>query len=127
MANNSGKTNFNRIIAGSSIGFAFFIVLQLIGAALINGEVVVDDCSKLISYISVFVGCIVSVFLICGNDRLIIWIGLNILIWCTALWTLGMLFFKEVSSLMIFISVLIVITVASILGAVIKVALGGRR
>jgi len=127
MANNSGKTIFNRIIAGSSIGFALFIVLQLIGAALINGEVVVDDCSKFISYISVFIGCIVSVFLICGNDRLIIWIGLNILIWCTVLWTLGMLFFKEVSSLMIFISVLIVITVASILGAVIKVALGGRR
>ena len=127
MANNSGKTIFNRIIVGSSIGFAFFIVLQLIGAALINGEVVVDDCSKFISYISVFVGCIVSVFLICGNDRLIIWIGLNISIWCTVLWTLGMLFFKEVSSLMIFISVLIVITVASILGAVIKVAFGGRR
>jgi len=127
MANNSGKTIFNRIIAGSSIGFALFSVLQLIGAALINGEVVVDDCSKFISYISVFIGCIVSVFLICGNDRLIIWIGLNILIWCTVLWTLGMLFFKEVSSLMIFISVLIVITVASILGAVIKVALGGRR
>lgn len=127
MVNKSGKTSFNRIIVGLSIGFTLFILLQLIGAALINGEVVADDYSKLISFISVFIGCILSVFFICGNDRLIIWIGFNILIWCTVLWALGMLLFKEASSLMVFISLSVVITVASILGAVIKVALGGRR
>ncbi len=127
MDNKNRKISLYGIIVGLSIGLVLFILLQMIGAALVRGEVISDEYVKLISYISVFMGCILSMFLICGNDRLSIWIGLNILIWCTVLWSIGMLVFKEPSSLMMFTPVFIVITVASVLGSIIKSAVGGRR
>ena len=109
------------------ISVTFFLLANFIVSLIVNGEMISLDIATIFTYFSIALSCFISFTLIRPKDRLLMWAILNILVWCTFLWTVGVIIFKVpvVTAKMIF--AILSSAVGSFAGMILLGFLGGKR
>ena len=109
------------------ISVAFFLLVNFIVSLLANGEIISLDIATILTYFSVTLSCFISFTLIRPKDRLLMWAILNISVWCTFLWTVGVIIFKVPIDTAKMIFIILSSAVGSFAGMILLGFLGGKR
>ena len=118
---------FAKLCVGFAVGFLIYLLLQIIGAAFLNAETLPINFSKIMVFVSIIIGSMISMILINGNNRLIIWAVVNTLVWCTVLWSVGIILFKHDILLSSAVFAILASLIGSVLGTVVTGFAGGKK
>ena len=122
----NAKSNYSINIKGFIIGILLLILTLFLISILVTCDVLAFDKTIWLIYLSLAIISFLTFLFLKKNSRLIFWAIFNIIVWCTVLWTIGLILFRQPIKMDNAIFEIISILIGSASGVAARFFIGGK-
>ena len=122
----NAKSNYSINIKGFIIGILLLILTLFLTSILVTCDVLAFDKTIWLIYLSLAIISFLTFLFLKKNSRLIFWAIFNIIVWCTVLWTIGLILFRQPIKMDNAIFEIISILIGSASGVAARFFIGGK-
>ena len=122
----NAKSNYSINIKGFIIGILLLILTLFLISILVTCDVLAFDKTIWLIYLSLAIISFLTFLFLKKNSRLIVWAIFNIIVWCTVLWTIGLILFRQPIKMDNAIFEIISILIGSASGVAARFFIGGK-